>query len=86
MASGTDASDAALNVRALRSLGLVYGRDIAIDASALEGLTEEQQLQQVKPHLVELGLVRDDAGIAMVRGLMNIFKSQLRMVYQPDGG
>lgn len=83
MPSGTDASDAALNVQCLRALGHVYGRDISIDEAVLEGLAEEQQLQLIKPLLVELGVVREGAGVVMVRGLMNIFKTQLRMSYRP---
>lgn len=86
MPSGTDASDAALNVLSLRALGHVYGREIVIDEVILAGLSNEEQLHLIKPYLVELGVVHEEAGIVMVRGLMNIFKTQLRMAYQPDGG
>jgi nonribosomal peptide synthetase DhbF len=85
MPSGSNATDAALNVQALRALAYVYAQDIELEATALEGLAEEEQLKQIKPHLVQMGLVREDAGLAMVRGLLNIFKTQLRMSYQPDG-
>jgi amino acid adenylation domain-containing protein len=83
--SGSDATDAALNVQSLKALAYVYGREITIDAEALEGLAEEEQLKLIRPHLVELGVVREDAGLNMVRGLMNISKAQVRMSYQPDG-
>jgi thioesterase domain-containing protein/acyl carrier protein len=85
MPSGVDASDAALTAQALRVLGHAYGREIVIEEEVLSGLAEEEQLHLIKPHLVELGLLREDAGLFMVRGLLNIFKSQFRMAYQPDG-
>jgi len=86
MLSGTDASDAALVAQAIRYLSHVYGREIVIDDEGLVGLTEEEQLHLIKPYLVELGVVREDAGLFMVRGLIDIYKRQLRMAYQPDGG
>ena len=82
---GSDATDAVLNVQSLRALAYVYGQDIDIDAAALEGLAEEEQLKQIKPHLVKMGIVREDAGLTMVRGLMNVTNAQIRMSYQPDG-
>jgi nonribosomal peptide synthetase DhbF len=85
MPSGSDATDAELNVQSLKALAYVYGREIVIEAAALEDLTEEEQLKQIKPHLVELGVVRENAGLNMVRGLMNISRAQVRMSYQPDG-
>ena len=86
MPSGVDASDAALIAQALRVLGHAYGREIIIEEEVLSGLAEEEQLHLIKPHLVELGVLREDAGLFLVRGLLNIFKSQFRMAYQPDGG
>ena len=85
MPSGSDATDAALNVQSLKALAYVYGREIVIDAEALEGLAEEEQLKLIRPHLVEMGIVREDAGLNMVRGLMNISRAHVRMSYQPDG-
>jgi len=83
--SGVDASDAELIVQALRVMGHAFGRDIAINAEDLAGLAEEAQLHLIKPYLVDLGLVREDAGVFIVRGLLDIFKNQFRMTYQPDG-
>jgi amino acid adenylation domain-containing protein len=85
MPYGSNATDAVLNVQSLRALAYVYDQDIDIDAAALEGLTEEEQLKQIKPHLVKMGIVREDAGLTMVRGLMNVTNAQIRMSYQPDG-
>jgi amino acid adenylation domain-containing protein len=85
MPSGTEASDAALIVQAISALGHVYDQELVIDEDALDGLPEDEQLHLIKPHLVKLGVVREDSSVFMVRGLMNIFKVQLRMAYQPDG-
>ncbi|WP_374090326.1 non-ribosomal peptide synthase/polyketide synthase [Methylomicrobium lacus] len=83
--AGVEASDEELIIQALELMGYAYGRDIPISESDLVGLAEEEQLHLIKPYLVELGVVGEDAGIFIVRGLLDIFKSQFRMAYQPDG-
>ena len=84
MPSGSDATDAALNSQSLRALTYLYGQEVNIDTAELEGLTEDEQLQLFKPHLVKLGIMREDAGLNIVRGMMNVTKAQFRISYQPD--
>lgn len=81
--SGTASSDAELNVQALRTLAYFYGRNIEIDAATLEGLSENEQLALIKGYLVELDVVRANAGMSLVRGVMNISREQMRMRYRP---
>ena len=84
MPSGNSATDAELNIQSLQALAYVYNRKIDINAADLEGLNEDEQLKLIKPHLVDMGLVREDAGLTMVSNLMNIFRTQMRMSYHPD--
>lgn len=85
MPTASQASDAELNAQSLRAVTYIYGHEVIIAPEELQDLSEEEQMQLFKPHLVELGVVRKDAGLNMVRGLMNITKTQFRMDYQPDG-
>ncbi|MGR8930699.1 MAG: amino acid adenylation domain-containing protein [Gammaproteobacteria bacterium] len=84
MPAASDISDAALNAQSLRAVTYIYGREVIIEPSILEGLTEDEQFQMFKPHLIQLGIIGETAGLKMVRGLMNITKSQFRISYHPD--
>jgi amino acid adenylation domain-containing protein/non-ribosomal peptide synthase protein (TIGR01720 family) len=61
----------------------LYGTSLELDRETLTSLTPDQQLIYFQERLKASNLLAPDVGIDQLRGLIQVYKNQVQMIYQP---
>jgi amino acid adenylation domain-containing protein len=61
----------------------LYGTSLELDRETLTSLTPDRQLIYFQERLKASNLLAPDVGIDQLRGLIQVYKNQVQMIYQP---
>jgi amino acid adenylation domain-containing protein/non-ribosomal peptide synthase protein (TIGR01720 family) len=61
----------------------LYGKSLELDRETLTSLTPDRQLIYFQERLKASNLLAPDVGIEQLRGLIQVYKNQVQMIYQP---